>query len=108
PAALINVYEQSNVRISGEGAIDGDGKMWWDKYWQLRRNYDPRGLRWAADYDAQRPRLIQIYKSDNVELLGLTLRRSGFWTVHICYSRSVNPSSSTLAQFTAWTAIPLP
>ena len=96
PAALINVYEQSNVRISGEGAIDGDGKMWWDKYWQLRRDYDPRGLRWAADYDAQRPRLIQIYKSDNVELLGLTLRRSGFWTVHICYSRKVHVDGVTI------------
>jgi len=30
PAALINVYEQSNVKISGKGTIDGDGKIWWD------------------------------------------------------------------------------
>src|SRR6185295_17826991 len=81
PAALINVYEQSKVRISGEGVIDGDGKMWWDKYWQVRQEYDAKGLRWAADYDTQRPRLIQIYKSDNVDLRGLTLRRPGFWTV---------------------------
>jgi len=96
PAALINVYEQSNVTISGQGVIDGDGKMWWDKYWQMRKDYDPKGLRWAADYDAQRPRLIQIYKSDNVELRGLTLRRSGFWTVHICYSRNVTVDGITI------------
>jgi polygalacturonase len=96
PAALINVYEQSNVTISGEGVIDGDGKMWWDKYWQMRKDYDPKGLRWAADYDAQRPRLIQIYKSNNVELRGLTLRRSGFWTVHICYSRKVTVDGITI------------
>ena len=96
PAALINVYEQSNVKISGQGVIDGDGKMWWDKYWALRKEYDPKGLRWAADYDAQRPRLIQIFKSDNVELLGLTLRRSGFWTVHICYSRAVHVDGVTV------------
>jgi len=96
PAALINVYEQSNVTISGQGVIDGDGKMWWDKYWQMRKDYDPKGLRWAADYDAQRPRLIQIYKSDNVELRGLTLRRSGFWTVHICYSRKVTVDGITI------------
>jgi polygalacturonase len=76
--------------------IDGDGKIWWDKYWQLRREYDPKGLRWAADYDAQRPRLIQIYKSDNVDLRGLTLRRSGFWTVHICYSRKVTVDGVTI------------
>src|SRR5579859_6150903 len=67
PAALINVYEQSNVRIFGEGVIDGEGKMWWDKYRQVRKDYDAKGLRWAADYDTQRPRLIQIYKSDNVD-----------------------------------------
>src|SRR5215467_10556025 len=26
PAALLNVYEQSHVKISGDGTIDGDGK----------------------------------------------------------------------------------
>jgi hypothetical protein len=31
PAALINVYEQSGVKISGQGTIDGDGKIWWDR-----------------------------------------------------------------------------
>lgn len=96
PAALINVYEQSNVKISGQGVIDGDGKMWWDKYWAVRKDYDPKGLRWAADYDTQRPRLIQIYKSDNVELQGLTLRRSGFWTVHVCYSHKVTVDGVTI------------
>ena len=30
PAALINVYEQSHVKISGKGVIDGDGKIGWD------------------------------------------------------------------------------
>ncbi|HEV2448505.1 MAG TPA: glycosyl hydrolase family 28 protein [Candidatus Sulfopaludibacter sp.] len=86
----VNVYEQSDVKISGQGAIDGDGRIWWDKYWKMRREeYEPKGLRWAVDYDCRRPRLIQIYKSSNVDLQGLTLKRSGFWTVHICYSRQV-------------------
>ena len=97
PAALINVYEQSGVVISGKGVIDGDGKMWWDKYWKMRReDYEPRGLRWAVDYDCQRPRLIQIYKSSGVDLSGLTLKRSGFWTVHICYSSGVKVDGLTI------------
>jgi hypothetical protein len=97
PAALINVYEQSNVQISGKGTIDGDGKVWWDKYWQMRKDeYEPKGLRWAVDYDCQRPRLIQFYKSSNVHLQGLTLKRSGFWTVHICYSQDVNVEGTTI------------
>ena len=70
PAALINVYEQYGVEISGKGTIDGDGKFWWDAYWALREEYEPKGLRWAADYDCQRPRLIQIYKSSDVNLSG--------------------------------------
>jgi polygalacturonase len=89
PAALVNVYDQRNVAITGEGTIDGDGKTFWDAYWTLRRSYEPRGLRWAADYDARRPRLIQIFHSDHVKLNQLMLRRSGFWTVHICYSHDV-------------------
>ena len=96
PAALINVYEQSDVKISGAGVIDGDGKMWWDAYWKLRAAYEPRGLRWASDYDCQRPRLIQIYKASNVEIDGLTLKRSGFWTVHICYSTKVTVNGLTI------------
>ena len=64
PAALINVYEQSHVKISGKGTIDGDGKIWWDRYWKMRREeYEPKGLRWAVDYDCERPRLIQIFDS---------------------------------------------
>lgn len=90
PAALVNVYEQNHARITGSGVIDGDGKFWWDSYWALRRQYDAKGLRWAADYDARRPRLIQIYNASNVVLDGPMLQRSGFWTVHICYSNHVH------------------
>lgn len=96
PAALLNVYRQHDVKISGKGTVDGDGKIWWDKYWTLRREYEPKGLRWAADYDCQRPRLIQIYDSSNVDLTGLTLKRSGFWTVHICYSQHVTVDGVTV------------
>ncbi|HYW41457.1 MAG TPA: glycoside hydrolase family 28 protein [Bryobacteraceae bacterium] len=97
PAALINVYQQSHVKISGKGIVDGDGKVWWDKYWKMRREeYEPKGLRWAVDYDCQRPRLIQVYDSSDVDLSGLTLKRSGFWTVHLCYSRNVVVAGITI------------
>src|SRR5581483_1439894 len=96
PAALINVYEQSGVTISGAGVIDGDGKVFWDSYRKLVMEYVPKGLRWAADYDCKRPRLIQVYKSSNVKLQGLTLKRSGFWTVHLCYSNDVTVDGITI------------
>ena len=96
PAALINVVQQKGVKISGRGVIDGDGKIWWDKYRDLRAQYDPKKLRWAADYDCQRPRLIQIYKSSGVDLSGLTLKRSGFWTVHVCFSQNISVDGLTI------------
>jgi polygalacturonase len=96
PSALINVYEESNVRITGTGTIDGNGAYWWDRYWRLRKEYEPKGLRWAADYDAKRVSLIQIYKSSHVVLSGLTLERSGFRTVHLCYSHDLTVDGITI------------
>lgn len=90
PAALINVNEQKNVRLTGGGTIDGRGQKWWDRYWNLRRNdYEPRGLRWAADYDAERVRLLVVWKSQDVTVENLSLKRSGFWTVQVVYSDHV-------------------
>ncbi|MEO7496573.1 MAG: glycosyl hydrolase family 28 protein [Massilia sp.] len=90
PSALVNIYKQKNAAIVGQGTIDGDGKVFWDSYWTLRKAYEPRGLRWASDYDAGRPRLVQVFESSKVNVGGgLLMRRSGFWTLHICYSDNV-------------------
>lgn len=89
PAALINVLDQQNVAIEGEGLVDGRGKVFWDKYWAMREVYEPKGLRWASDYDCKRPRLLLISNSSDVTLSGLRLQRSGFWTVHVLYSHHI-------------------
>ncbi|HEY8561968.1 MAG TPA: glycosyl hydrolase family 28 protein [Pyrinomonadaceae bacterium] len=89
PAALINVNDAKNVRVSGRGTIDGNGKKWWDKYWNLRREYEPKGLRWASDYDAERVRLMVVSRSSDVTIENVSLQRSGFWTVQILYSEFV-------------------
>ena len=97
PAALINVRDQHNVNITGKGTIDGDGPIWWKSYWDLRATYEPKGLRWASDYDARRPRLILIQNSSDIQLgSGLLLKRSGFWTVQILYSHDVHVDGVTI------------
>ncbi|TWI62635.1 pectate lyase-like protein [Pseudoduganella lurida] len=97
PAALVNVYRQKHAAITGAGTIDGDGKVFWDAYWALRKAYTPRGLRWASDYDARRPRLVQVFDSSDVKVGGgLLLRRSGFWTVHLCYASDVAVDGVTI------------
>jgi len=65
-------------------------------YWDLRKVYEPKGLRWAADYDCQRPRLIVI------TILGCgssgpgaaASPASGRW--HICYSQRVHVDGTTI------------
>ena len=89
PSALINVSDSKNVKISGGGTIDGRGQKWWDKYWALRRAYEPKGLRWASDYDAERVRLMVISRSSDVTIENVSLKRSGFWTVQVLYSDHV-------------------
>jgi polygalacturonase len=90
PAALINVRDQHDVTLTGKGTIDGDGPIWWKSYWDLRAQYEPKGLRWASDYDAKRPRLSLIQNSYNVHYGGgLLLKRSGFWTVQVLYSHDI-------------------
>jgi polygalacturonase len=90
PAALINVRDQHDITITGKGIIDGDGPIWWKSYWDLRAKYEPNGLRWASDYDARRPRLMLFQNSSNVHLGGgITLKRSGFWTVQVLYSHDI-------------------
>ena len=97
PAALINVRDQHDVTLRGAGSIDGDGPIWWKSYWDLRTTYEPRGLRWASDYDAQRPRLILLQNSANVHLGGgLLLKRSGFWTVQVLYSYDITIDGLTI------------
>ena len=97
PSALINIYEQENVRITGKGTIDGNGKYWWDKFWGdpprsggMWVDYERRNVRWAVDYDCKRVRPVVVYKSKDVLLKEVTIKRAGFWTVSLTYSNRVH------------------
>ena len=96
PAALINVYEQENVRITGKGVIDGNGEYWWHKFWGkdrksgMQSEYTKRGLRWAVDYDCERVRGIVVWKSKEVLLKDFTIKRPGFWSCSLTYSDRVH------------------
>lgn len=46
-------------------------------------------IKWPAALINVYRQLIQIFDSHKVHLDGLMLKRSGFWTVHICYSDDV-------------------
>jgi polygalacturonase len=86
PAALINTINKQNVMISGEGKVNAQGKFCWDKYWNMRKEYEAKGLRWIVDYDAKRVRTFLVQSSSDVTLKGLTFANAGFWTIQLLYS----------------------
>ena len=102
PAGLLNVQDASHVRIYGSGTIDGRGEVWWEKYWGadgrggMRAQYERQVLRWAVDYDCARPRNVVVFNSSDVVIEGVTLRRSGFWNLHLCYSQDVTVRQITI------------
>lgn len=97
PAALINVRNQNNVLIDGDGLVNGEGKVFWDYYWDLRKNdYEPRGLRWIVDYDAKRPRTFLISNAKNVILKDLNIQKAGFWTIQVLYSEYITIDGVTI------------
>lgn len=93
--ALLNAIDCEDIVISGTGTLDGQGEIWWEKFWGKDRKggmcseYEKMGLRWAADYDCLRPRLIQLRNCKNVVCKDFHLTRSGFWNLHICYCSHV-------------------
>jgi polygalacturonase len=89
PAALINIINQKNVAVSGDGKIDARGKFCWDKYAKMRKEYDAKGLRWIVDYDAKRVRTFLVQSSEDITLKGLTFSNAGFWTVQLLYSKYI-------------------
>lgn len=89
PSALITAVDQNNISITGSGSVYGNGKVFWDKYWNMRRDYEKRGLRWIVDYDCRRPRLILFQRCKNVTVRGNSYYEAGFWTIHILYSQNV-------------------
>lgn len=96
PAALINIIKQENAGVSGEGIVNAQGKPFWDSYWALRREYEPKNLRWIVDYDAKRPRTLLVSESENILVKGLTFQQAGFWTVHVLYSKYVTVDGITI------------
>ncbi|MGN7787224.1 glycoside hydrolase family 28 protein [Niabella sp. 22666] len=86
PAALINIIDASNVAVTGKGIVNARGKFCWDKYWAMRKEYEPKGLRWIVDYDAKRVRTFLTQNASDITLKDITFKNAGFWTVQLLYS----------------------
>lgn len=83
-SALINADGLDGFTISGKGTIDGNGYTFWKHFWE-RRSWNPQ----CTNKDEQRPRLVYVSNSKNVQIDGVKLQNSAFWTTHIYNSENV-------------------
>lgn len=77
-AALVNADNLDGFTISGKGTINGNGLRYWKAFW-LRREFNPD----CTNMDEMRPRLVYISNSKNVQISGVHLKDSPFWTTHL-------------------------
>ncbi len=108
---LIYAYEQTNIALTGEGTLDGQGKSFFWK-WHGNPNYGgtpdvisqkaararlyefmeknvPVEQRIFGEGHYLRPQFIQPYKCTNVLIEGVTIVDSPMWEVHPVLCRNV-------------------
>jgi polygalacturonase len=77
-AALVNADSVDGFTLSGKGTLNGNGLRYWKSFW-LRRQVNPK----CTNMDELRPRLVYVSNSRNVQLSGVRLVNSPFWTTHL-------------------------
>jgi exo-poly-alpha-galacturonosidase len=89
-AALVNAIDLTGVEIAGEGTIDGQGPVWWERYPRLRSQATATDAPTLADTLGRgKPRLIAVQGCRGVRVAGLRLRNHASWCVHVLYSEDV-------------------
>lgn len=102
---LLYAEHAENVTIKGEGTLEGNGHAWWDEIrriqYAMARNETPEDTRYQTMWEEQnpgikvepyyqagmrrrffRPPFIQFFESKNIQIEGITIRNSPFWTIN--------------------------
>ena len=104
-ASLFTGHDLQNVSITGRGTLDGQGEVWWDAHHKnrdMRAKANIKGrepgnppgspLKWP------RPRVINLYRCNNVLIRDLTILDSPAWTIHPVYCENVTVENITIIQ----------
>ncbi len=89
--ALINADGLDGFTISGKGTLDGNGLRFWKSFWK-RREWNPK----CTNMDEMRPRIIYVSNSKNVQVEGITIKNSPFWSTHYYKSHFVKLLNLTI------------
>jgi polygalacturonase len=80
--SLVSATNATNVSITGEGTIDGNGQSWWDE----ARAVKDHGVMGS---DHTRPRLVVFDHCRHVLVAGVTIQNSPMWQLVPYYSDDV-------------------
>lgn len=120
---LIYAVDAENITIKGEGKIDGQGKKWWDEFFRIYIDLEKNGVRdlnkyqalWDQENDVKvlyaetnkdyigsmqrrffRPPFIQPIRCKNVNIQGITIVNSPFWTINPEFCENVTIDKVTI------------
>lgn len=82
--ALVNADNLDGFTISGQGTLNGNGLRYWKSFW-LRRKVNPK----CTNIEELRPRLIYISHCNNVQIEGIRIKDSPFWSTHYYKSKNI-------------------
>ncbi|MBV9169418.1 MAG: right-handed parallel beta-helix repeat-containing protein, partial [Chloroflexi bacterium] len=85
--ALINAANASNVSLTGEGTIDGNGASWWAR---------TRAAQQAGTPDPPRPRLVAFDDCTHARIVGVTLTNSPSFHIVLRRCTDVDVDSVTI------------
>ena len=79
---LVSSLNAENISITGEGTIDGNGKVWWD---YVKGTKDGGVL----GNDHPRPMGVVFDHSKHIKMEGVTVQNAGFWQIVPYYADDV-------------------
>ncbi|WP_282036005.1 glycoside hydrolase family 28 protein [Saccharicrinis aurantiacus] len=86
---LVGAEGANNIAITGQGIIDGRGELF------LSKNIKKTMKRLGVDqseygvYASNRPFLVRLVKSSNIQVKDISLRQPAAWTLHFFQSKNI-------------------
>ncbi len=105
---LIYAYQATDIALTGQGTIDGNGEEVFST-WRERQKEDQQRLRQLGSRDGAppqerlfgaghflRPSMVQFFGCHRVRVADLTFKDSPFWVIHPVFSRYVHITGVTI------------
>ncbi|NMH87955.1 glycoside hydrolase family 28 protein [Flavivirga algicola] len=93
---LIGATDASNIGISGNGIIDGNGKAFLHK--NIQQKIKELGIDKSEQkkFGANRPFLLRFVRSSAIKLKNVSLRQPAAWTCHFYQSKNIEVDSISI------------